>query len=182
MENRTYLRSSVPRRARGGGADSPLQSQPGAGEDGIPEVPADGAQRILLHHGADLLQLLDGLGVVDAVDERDALHEGQVGPVLALRIVAVVGVQEVGEDLALVLGVVGGGVVGVRIARLGAVGGADDAVVGRVVVLVDLEAIAVLLFAAGHCGLNLSSGWRLGRGSKYKKTSRRKLEERRTRK
>lgn len=99
------------------------------------------------------------------VDEAELLQHGQVGPVLALLGIAVVGVQEVGEDLALVLRVVRGREVEVRIPRLRAVGGADDAVVGGVVARVRGEAVAVVGFVVlgvevGHCGRWSAPGWR----------------------
>lgn len=87
-----------------GEQDVALEAEAGAGQDGVVPVPAQGTEGVLLHHGADLGQLLLGLGIVDRGDELDALGQGQVGPVDALWRVAVVRVCDVVEDLALLVG------------------------------------------------------------------------------
>jgi hypothetical protein len=120
----------------------PLETEAGTGEDGITEVPAKGAQRVLLHHAADGTQLLPGLGVVDAGNEGQALAQGEVGPVDALGGVGVIGSEEVGEDGLLVLGRVLVGEGGGLVTRLGAVGDADDARVGGIVVSFAVEEVS----------------------------------------
>lgn len=124
-----------------GEQDVTLEAETGTGQDGVVPVPAQRAQRVLLHHGADLGQLLLGLGIVDRGDELDALGQWQVGPVDAFWCVAVVRVCDVVEDLALLLrGDAGVGWVGVGlIAGLRPVGHGNLPRGGVVVFLVGEE-------------------------------------------
>ena len=150
-----------------GGQDIPLQTESRTGEDGVPEVPADGGQRIRLDHGSEGGQLLLGLRIVDLVDEGDALHDGQIGPVDALGRVAVIGLEEVGEDGLLIVGVVLVGVGGRVVARLGAVGDGDDARIGGVMVPVVVKKVGHLVDAASRRGRDSGGGcsrrWTTGR-------------------
>ena len=98
--------------------------------------------RVLLHHGTNGPQFLRGLGIVDGSDEGETLGQGKIGPVDTLGSVAVVGAEEVGKDLSLVLGVVFEGVRGMVVARLGTVGEGEDAGVDGIVVLVAVEEVS----------------------------------------
>jgi hypothetical protein len=84
----------------------PFKTETCARQNGIPEVPSDGAQGIGFYHGPQTTQLLLGLEVVDVVDEANSLPEGEICPVDTFRCVTIIWVEEIGEDCLLVLGVV----------------------------------------------------------------------------
>lgn len=85
--------------------DVALETKTGTGKDGVTEVPRDGAERVLLHHATDGLELLLRLLILDLVDEGYPLAQGQVGPVGAVFCVDVVRLCEVAEDGLLVVGI-----------------------------------------------------------------------------
>lgn len=131
----------MPRGARESKKNIPFETQTGTGQNSIAEIPSDGAQGILLHHASDGAQLLEGLLVVGLGDEGDALVDGQVGPVDALGRVAVIGMEEIGEDGLLIVGVVSIRVGGVVVASFGAVRDADNPLVGGVVMFVVMQKV-----------------------------------------
>ena len=88
--------------------DVALETETGTGKNGVAEVPRDGAERVLLHHAADGLELLLRLLILDLVDEGYPLAQGKVGPVGAVFCVDVVRVCEVGENGLLVVWIGGG--------------------------------------------------------------------------
>lgn len=101
MENSTYLGriSTAGAHDKGLGLVAPLQPQAGAGQDHVPEVVGEGAERIGLEHGPDVGQLSAGLLPVGIEDKLDLLGDGHVGPVDAGFIVVVVGAEQIVEDL-----------------------------------------------------------------------------------
>lgn len=79
----------------------PFEKQTGTRNDGVAEVPANGAQRVSLDHAAQVAELARGLGVVDLVDEADLLHEGEISPVDTLGGEGVVGQEDLTENVGL---------------------------------------------------------------------------------
>lgn len=131
-----------------GEEDVALEAEAGARDDGVSKVPADGGQRVLLHHAANGLQLLLGRLAVDLAHEGQALGQGEVGPVDTLGGVGVVRARDMAEDAALLWACVGVGI-GARVAfcgalvvGLGSVGDGDLASHGAVVMMV---VVAVVL-------------------------------------
>ena len=82
----------------------PFKTKTGAGNDHVPNVIPKRLQGISLEHGPDVTQLSSRLFPIVGGDEADALHDGQVSPVNTIHIVAVVGFDEVVEDLPLIVG------------------------------------------------------------------------------
>lgn len=87
-----------------GEQDIALETETSTGKNSIVPVPAKWAQRVLLHHPANLAKFLFGFGIVDLGDEGDSLFEWQIGPVDAFGCIAVVRLGEVAENLTLLLG------------------------------------------------------------------------------
>jgi hypothetical protein len=83
----------------------PLETETGTWQDRVAEVPANWAQRISLHHGANGTELLLGLSGIDSADERRALKPWQISPVHTIGVVAVIWLDEVVEDGLLVGGI-----------------------------------------------------------------------------
>lgn len=97
------------------GSFSPFQAQAGAGQDHVPEVVREGAERVGLEHGPDAGQLAPALFGISSKHKLDLLHQRHVGPVDAGGIVVVVGTQQIVEDLLLLGGhVITAGGVAVR--------------------------------------------------------------------
>lgn len=81
-----------------------FETKPGSRENGMSEVPDDGAQRIILEHRPDAREFLVGLGSVGLPNEGEALEEGQIRPVDALGCVGIVRLSQVSEDFLLLPG------------------------------------------------------------------------------
>ena len=81
--------------------DIPFEQQTSTWNDHVAGVVADGAQGIGLHHTANRLELGSSLGVVDPVDETNALANTHISPVGAVGIVAVVREEQRAKDGAL---------------------------------------------------------------------------------
>ncbi len=114
----------------------PFETETSTREDGILEVPGNGAQRVVGEHSPDHSQFLLGLSVVDAVHEGDSLSDGKISPVDSLGRVHIIWAKEIVEDLGLAIGILGVGQRGVVIASLGTVRSAYHAHVGWIMVLV----------------------------------------------
>ena len=82
----------------------PFETKTGAGNDHVPNVIPKRLQRISLEHGPDIAQLASSLFPIVGGDEAEALHDRQVSPINTIHIVAVVGFDEVVEDLPFILG------------------------------------------------------------------------------
>src|SRR5271156_4717354 len=79
-----------------------FQPKPSAGKDHVAEIVANWRHWILLNHCPDIRKLTFALGGVDACDEANALSDGKIGPVHTIARVAVIGLQQIVEDLLLV--------------------------------------------------------------------------------
>lgn len=134
-----------------------FKTETGTRQDRVVPVPAQRAQGVLLHHGADLTQLLLSLGIVDGGDEFNALGQWQVSPVDALRCVAVVRVCDVIEDLALLLG----GDAGVRWVAVGLIAGFRPVRHGN------LPGGRVVVFFVGEEVRHVGGWWRVGGGNEF---------------
>lgn len=81
----------------------PFEQKTGTWNDHVANVEHDRAERVGLDHATDSLELLLRLGIVDLVDEGNLLADGQISPVGAMLVVAIVRKQQRAEDRGLVI-------------------------------------------------------------------------------
>jgi len=114
------------------GQSVPFEEKTSTGDNGVAHVPADWAERVLLHHATKLTEFLHDLSGVDLVDKGKTLAQAHVGPVYALAVVGVVGEDKVVEDVTLI-GVHDGDILGSDMVAsgIGAMRGSEPVVAER---------------------------------------------------
>lgn len=81
----------------------PFETETSARNDHVPYIIAKRFQRVSLKHCPDVSQFSGSLLAIVGGDKSDTLCQWQICPVDTFRVVAVVGLDEIVEDLPLVL-------------------------------------------------------------------------------
>ena len=82
----------------------PFKAKSSTRYDIVAEVERKGTQRIRFEHTANGRELALGFFCIIAADELGALDDGHIGPVDSIRIVAVVGADQIIEDSPFIIG------------------------------------------------------------------------------